>query len=331
MAERTMILSPVLDDWPSYSRLIADIEKKFHDKNHIIQMIAVDDGSVDRFNQDMLPALGDGSCIESVSVIRLAVNLGHQRAIATGLASLCDRTDIDFVIVMDSDGEDRPDDIRNMVDLWRANPGHVIVAQRAKRSETTAFKIGYFFYKMLFRILTGRTISFGNFCLLPMAAVRRLVRMSELWNNMPAAIIRSRLRQKSVNTERGVRYAGTSKMNLPSLVGHGLSAMSVYTDVAFVRILLASVVVCIFSIVAMFGVAAIKLATPLAIPGWATTVFGNLLVILIQTLVLIIATTLMILSNRSLNQILPVTDAQRYIEDIRVLFRRAPRSDSGAP
>lgn len=289
-------------------------------------MIAVDDGSVDRFSSDMMPSLSVGSCIDSVSVVRLAVNLGHQRAIATGLASICERTDIDFVIVMDSDGEDQPDDIGELIELWHANPDHVVVAHRAKRSEATAFKIGYFLYKLLFRILTGRTISFGNFCLLPMAAVRRLVRMSELWNNMPAAIIRSRLRHKSVETERGVRYAGISKMNLPSLVGHGLSAMSVYTDVAFVRILLAGAAVCAMSVLAMIGVAAIKIATPLAIPGWATTVVGDLLVILIQTLVLIIATSLMILSNRSSNQILPVTDARRYIEDIQTVFQRTSTS-----
>lgn len=324
MAVRFVILTPVLDDWPSFSQLIGEIDRQYSAEDMVFEVVAVDDGSSDPCEAAALPSLTADSCIESVSVIRLALNLGHQRAIAVGLASLWDRPDIEGVIVMDSDGEDRPADLGGLLAVWRTHPHHVILARRAERSEAAMFKVGYLAYKILFRVLIGRGISFGNFCLLPVAAARRLVHMSELWNNLPAAIIRSRLRHRSVQTKRGTRYAGRSKMNLASLVVHGLSAMSVYTDVIFVRVLLAASGICGLSVIAMIVVAIIRLATRLAVPGWATTVVGDLLIVIVQALILIIATTLMLLANRSTRQLIPIADTAAFVADKKTILRRQP-------
>lgn len=324
MASRFVILTPVLDDWPSFSQLVGEIARQYRAEDVTFEIVAVDDGSTDTCEPAMLPPLPPDSCITGVSVVRLALNLGHQRAIAVGLVSVSERRDIDGVIVMDSDGEDRPDDIGALISLWCAHPTLVILARRAKRSETAMFKTGYLAYRVLFRALIGRGISFGNFCLLPAAAVRRLVHMPELWNNLPAAIIRGRLRHRAVQTSRGTRYAGRSKMNLPSLIVHGLSAMSVYTDVIFVRVLMAASAICGLSVAAMFAVAFVRLATNLAIPGWATTVFGDLLVILVQALILIVATTLMLLANRSTRQLIPVADTAAFVAETQTILRRQP-------
>ena len=54
-------------------------------------------------------------------------------------------------------------------------------------------ELGYFAYKRTFWLLTGKRIDYGNFSLLPIGAVRRLAHMPELWNNLAAAIMRSRL------------------------------------------------------------------------------------------------------------------------------------------
>ena len=154
----------------------------------------------------MLPMDG---CIDSVEVMHLAVNLGHQRAIAVGLSLIAHRDDIGTVVVMDSDGEDRPEDIDTLLAAAAQHPDHVILAQRTQRSESVGFRTGYLAYKALFRLLTGRVIDFGNFCLLPMPVVRRLAHMPDLWNNLAAAIMRSRLRRIAVPTVRGLRHAGT--------------------------------------------------------------------------------------------------------------------------
>jgi hypothetical protein len=324
MACRFVILTPVLDDWPSFSQLIGEIANQYHSDDVTFEIVAVDDGSSDPCDAAALPSLPPDSCIESVCVIRLVLNLGHQRAIAVGLASVWNRANIDGVIVMDSDGEDRPTDLGVLIALWRTHPNHVILARRGERSEPALFKMGYLAYKVLFRVLIGHAIAFGNFCLLPASAARRLVHMPELWNNLPAAIIRSRLRHCHAQTRRGTRYAGRSKMNLPSLVVHGLSAMSVYTDVIFVRVLLAALCVCGFSVIAMILAVFLRLATQLVVPGWATTVVGDLLIIMVQALILIVAVTFMLLANRSTRQLVPVTDTAAFVADKQTIMRRQP-------
>lgn len=312
MGDRIAIVVPVLDDWVSFTALAYSIASQFTDSGATVTLIAVDDGSSEPFDVASIELPGNTDVTE-VSVLRLAVNLGHQRAIAVGLSSLARRDDIDMVVVMDGDGEDRPEDIAALRTANRRMPGHAVLARRSKRSERGVFRVGYVLYKWLFRALTGQTINFGNFSLLPMPIVRRLVYMPELWNNLPAALIRSRVRYTSVPLARGVRYAGQSKMNLASLIVHGLSAMSVYTDVIFVRIILLAGFVSGLAMLGMMGVVAVRLLTDLGIPGWASTMFGDLMIILMQTLVMVIATSLVLLAGRSQRPIVPFIDSSDFI------------------
>jgi len=311
--KRLAVVTPVLDDWQSFAVLVRQIERHVAGDVEWIEIVAVDDGSVETFDSALL-CLPGGTRVDAIRVVHLALNLGHQRAIAVGLVTLSTRKDLDGIIVMDSDGEDRPEDIPLLLEVGRASPDQVILAHRSKRSESAMFRAGYGAYKFFFRMLTGRGISFGNFSMLPIAAVRRLVHMPELWNNLPAAIIRSRLRFTPVHTVRGTRSAGQSKMNFPSLVIHGLSAMSVYTDFIFVRVLLAATSVSVLSFAAICVVLGVRLGTTLAIPGWATTVFGDLVIILFQAMLMIVATSLMVLAGRSARPIVPLTDAPVYIQ-----------------
>jgi polyisoprenyl-phosphate glycosyltransferase len=331
---RLALVTPVLDDWESFALLIERIALLDLPTVEGIEVVAVDDGSVTSFDPASLP-LPRGGLVHGVGVVRLALNLGHQRAIAAGLVTLSGRTDLDAVIVMDSDGEDRPEDIPALLEASAAAPGRPILAHRAQRSETRLFRAGYRAYQFLFRLLTGRGISFGNYSVLPMEAVRRLVYMPELWNNLPAAIMRSRLPFRTVATTRGVRYAGQSKMNLASLVIHGLSAMSVYTDLIFIRILLGAGGISVLAVLAIGVVVAIRFGTTLAIPGWATTVLGDLVIILFQAILTIVATSLMVLAGRSSRPTVPVTDAPTFVRSVSDMIRpfppEAPRSASGSP
>lgn len=312
MIRRIAIVTPVLDDWDSFIALTGEIAQRFKADEIVFHLVAVDDGSNAPLDLATLPLPADGA-IASVEILRLVVNLGHQRAIAVGLCAIAERKDIDAVIVMDCDGEDRPIDIANLLAAGERYPLHVAVAHRTKRSETRTFRFLYAAYKLLFHILIGRTINFGNYSLIPMSAVQRLVHMPELWNNLAAAILRSRLRYLPVPTIRGRRYAGRSRMNLVSLIVHGLSAMSVYSDAIFVRTLIAAAFIAMTSIFGIISIAAIRFATDLAIPGWATTVVGDLLIILMQTVVIVVATSLMMLAGRSNRPIIPAVDARVFI------------------
>lgn len=310
---KVAIVVPVYNDWSSFKLLVSEILHTFTESDIIFEIHAIDDGSTVPFapTEIHLPPCG---CIASIDVLGLAVNLGHQRAIATGLCSLADRSDLLGAVVMDGDGEDKPSDIRSLIDESSNRPNAFVVAERTKRSESSGFRIGYFFYRLLFWLLTGRQISFGNFSFIPFPGLRRLAHMPELWNNLPASIMRSRIPYHMVPIARGSRYEGRSQMGgLVGLVAHGLSAMSVYTDVIFVRVLLIAAAVGAMSIIGLIVVVMIRLATDLAIPGWATNSAGSLFIVLLLTLVIVIATGLMMLGNRSLRPIVPIIDAPSFI------------------
>ena len=325
MAETIAIVLPVLDDWVSFAGLLTEISERFTGSAFSFRVCAVDDGSAEPFDAAGF-VLPSGSCVVSIEIIRLAANLGHQRAIAIGLCAVAERDEADAVLVMDSDGQDRPADIAALLSVSRRHPRHVVFAGRAKRSEAYSFRFWYSLYRLLFYVLTGQMINFGNYCTMPMVAARRLVHMPELWNNLAASVMRSRLPYICVPTVRGNRCAGRSRMNLVTLIVHGLSATSVYTDKIFIRILLAAGLcrrrrrVC-----AIVAVAAIRVATDLAIPGWATTAVGDLLIILLQTLVIVVAASLTVLAGRSNRPIVPIADCRSPLSPQRERCRLDPR------
>lgn len=306
----TAIVLPVFNDWDPLLVVLREVAYASGCCRH--HVILVDDGSSAEPPAALAELVRTG-CIASIELIRLAVNMGHQRAIAVGLSAAAERDDLTAVIVMDSDGEDRPCDIATLVAVSERYPGHVVLAKRARRQEDWRFRSGYLVYKILFRVLTGRTIDFGNFCLLPMAAVRRLVHMPELWNNLAAAVMRSRLRFQRVPIDRGHRISGRSHMNLPGLVLHGLSAMSVYADLIFARVLLAAGLAGATAVAGLLAAVTVRCATAYAIPGWASIVFGDLVIILTQSFVMVIATTLALLGSRSQRSIVPLVDAGNFV------------------
>jgi hypothetical protein len=330
MPRAVAIVIPILDDWRSFAALVMRISNQFTGCGVTFRICAVDDGSTAPFDLDSI-VLPEDSCIESIEVIHLALNLGHQRAIAVGLCTVAGADDIDSVLVMDGDGEDRPADVAALLAANLHNPTRVVVAHRTKRSEPGFFRLGYCVYKLLFRALTGESISFGNFCIMPLAAVERLVRMPELWNNLAATIMRSRLPYVSVPTVRGLRFAGDSKMALPSLIVHGLSAMSVHIDTIFARLLLAAASIAGIAVFGILVVGIIRTATDLAIPGWASTIIGDLLIILFQTLIIMAAASLTMLAGRSSRPIVPIVDFRPFVARRRRFCRTSLRRQSRSP
>jgi hypothetical protein len=306
------IVTPVFEDWEALEHLIRDIAELRSGDYVRVRLIAVDDGSANAIDVQHIE-LPDPSIIDTIEILHLALNLGHQRAIAVGLSEVCKHNDIDAVLTMDSDGEDKVSDVPLLLSAYRASPNKIVAAARVKRSERSWFKLGYLLYKVFFRVLTGQSVNFGNFCLFPITAVRRLVFMPELWNNLPGCVIRSRLGLLEVPTARGRRYLGFSKMKLMGLISHGLGAMSVHVDVIFVRILMGATVIGILTLIGIFVAVVVRLTTTLAIPGWTTNMVGALLIILMQAILLIVSTALIVLAGRSQRPIIPLLDSGSFV------------------
>lgn len=311
---RLAVVLPVYNDWAALTALVPMLDRAFAPLGVALGVYVVDDGSTEPMNFEPPDRL---EAIERIEVLHLICNVGHQRAIAVGLADIASRGVCDYVLVMDSDGEDLPTEATSLLAAARAEPdfGGAFVAQRSRRSEGLLFRSYYRVYKALFRLLVGRTIDFGNFSLLPASALNRLVHSPDLWNHYPAAVVKSRLPLRRVPTRRGVRLAGRSTMNVVGLVALGLSAISVFSDVVFVRILVVSLVWSALAALGLFAVVVVKVVfSDLAIPGWATTAGGILAIILVQALTFSTIATFLNLSARSNALTVPAREAERYVE-----------------
>ncbi|MBC8152404.1 MAG: glycosyltransferase, partial [Bacteroidetes bacterium] len=231
--DRVNVVIPLFNDWEALTMLLERIRQTVDTPlRDRLAFLIVDDCS----STDFVPLPAHVG--QSLAVLRLYRNLGHQKAIALGLSYLADQPDQHPTIVMDSDGEDQPEDMIKLVEESLRKPGHIVFAHRAKRHESLMFRTFYSVYKNVFRLLTGKVITFGNFSLIPAGLLRKLAHVTEIWNNYPGGIIRSRLPYTAVPIERGRRLAGESKMNFVSLIMHGLSAVSVLMDTTSVRIAL---------------------------------------------------------------------------------------------
>ena len=317
------VVTPVFNDWESFSSLLADLRVPGAEITEIA-VVAVDDGSSTPPHVDHSLAKSLDH-LSSVDIVRLPCNLGHQRAIAVGLSYVADKMKCDSVIVMDADGEDVPSDIPRLIKEAAKHPDKIVVAQRNKRRETALFRLFYVFYKILFRMLTGRAISFGNYSLIPYNLVSRLVSLSSLWNNMPATIIRSRIPMTLLDTDRGTRYHGSSKMNLVALVLHGLSSIAVFVDVVAVRILLGCFLLVSASMVGFGAIWMSQVSFGADLPGWLGIMALSLAVIFTQTLVTSIFVIFLVLNSKTGPTVIPRI---HYVDFLYEINRVHPSDDS---
>jgi hypothetical protein len=233
------VLTPIYNDWAALSAMIRALDRELAAEGRRADVLIVDDGSSIAPEREL-----DGlalAALTSVEVLHLRRNLGHQRAIAIGLAYLEANSQTDAVIVMDGDGEDRPEDVPRLLKRFEQENGRcVIFAERMRRSEGRVFAALYWLYRLIHLLLTGERVRVGNFSVIPRQRLRGLVAVSAMWNHYAAAVFHARVPYVTVPTTRGTRYAGRSQMQFVALVTHGLSAMSVFGDRIGVRLLIAT-------------------------------------------------------------------------------------------
>lgn len=320
------LIVPIFNDFASFVQLCREIDVLVPEWNAELSIIGIDDGSYQTTHSlfDDRPMTN----IRAIELVRLRCNLGHQRAIAVGLVLAEAEKRYDAVLVADSDGEDRPLDMGRLVAEHRAASDAIIVGQRAKRSESFHFRILYAVYKLLFMLLTGKRIDFGNFMLLPRAALSRFVNMSECWNHLAASILFSRFPLRPVSCDRGKRYAGTSSMNLVSLLNHGLSAVAVFGEFVFARMLIASALMTALALAMAVVAIIIRVTTTLAVPGWTTMVVGISLIIVSQALLFCMMASLTMLRIRGSATFVPSLHAPVYVSE-RILLSGNPTHHDG--
>ncbi len=284
--ELLVVVTPVYEDAEVATRLFREIADSL---GHRVYIVAVDDGSV---RQPLDIASIEQAGLDGV-VVSLKRNVGHQRAIAIGLCYVSEKLpQARRVVVMDSDGEDVPESIKDLLVALDSKEVDLVVAVRKSRVETLKFRLFYVLYKILFWLLTGRKINFGNFMALKSNALKRLVSMQELWVHVAGCALTSKLRMTTRSIDRGPRYGGASKMNFVALALHGFKGLMVFAEDVLVRVGLACAMVAAMSVVA--GAVAISLKIlGFATPGWFSVALGLLFLVFLQTGALTL-TTLML-------------------------------------
>ncbi len=271
-----VVVTPVYEDHVASTTLFGELARLYGDR---VYVVAVDDGSI---REPLQPAQLAGTGINGV-VLSLRRNVGHQKAIAIGLGYVEESLpQAQRVIVMDSDGEDLPDTITQLLEATDNPQVDVAVARRKSRVETLRFRAFYVVYKFIFQLLTGRTISFGNFMAIKAHALPRLNSMHEVWTHVAAGLLASKLRLAVCPIDRGPRYAGQSKMNFVGLTLHGFRALMVFAEDVLVRVGLMCVMVSSASIVLAVVATLLKVAG-YATPGWFSMALGVLFLVFLQT------------------------------------------------
>ena len=225
------ILIPVFNDWQSVFKLLDEINLRLKNLEHEVSVIIINDAS----NHDREDDDKDFENINSVKILNMKINQGHGRCIATGLKYIFEKEDFDYVIPMDGDGEDRPEEIKNFIDKISNSNIKPIVGERVKRSEDLIFKICYQLHKLITLTFTGKTIKFGNFTCLPKSTVEKMVNEKATWSSFSGSLSKIENNFIKIPSIRGARYFGPSKMNFYNLIKHSLSIISVFRKTFLIR------------------------------------------------------------------------------------------------
>ena len=225
------ILIPIYNDWQSVTELLDNIDYNISGLDHEFTVIIVNDAS----NHDRKEEDKTFEKIQSIKILNMRVNQGHARCIATGLKYIYQKEDFDYVIPMDGDGEDRPEEIKELIKQIQNSNGKPIVGKRVKRSEGLFFKICYELHKLITLTFTGKSIKFGNFTCLSKMTVEKLINEKATWNSFSGSLTKIENDLLEVPSIRGDRYFGPSKMSFMNLLKHSLSIISVFKKTVLIR------------------------------------------------------------------------------------------------
>ncbi|MBD1155198.1 glycosyltransferase [Pelagibacterales bacterium SAG-MED18] len=225
------ILIPIYNDRESLTKLIGTINEALNSVNAEVSILVINDAS----SQQIVDTYPNLENTHSFEIINMKQNRGHARCIASGLKYIYEKKEFDYVIPMDGDGEDRPEEIKSFIELSEQVGEQSIVGERVKRSEGLLFQICYKFHKFLTLAFTGQSIKFGNFTCLSKSTIEKMLKEKATWSSFSGSLRKVEKDLVSLPSIRGIRYFGPSKMSFFNLLKHSLSIISVYRKTVLIR------------------------------------------------------------------------------------------------
>ena len=229
--KKIIILIPVYNDWESLKKLIKEINEIIKDFNDInFECLIVNDCSTIQAPEIIKP-----NKFKSIEILNMKENRGHARCNAFGIRYIFQNKKFDNLLLMDGDGEDRPVEIKDLIEKINKNPNVSVVAKRIKRSEGLLFQLLYQIHKLITIFFTGKNINFGNYSILTKDDVRKLHSKASLWSSFSGSVKKHINSLNEINSIRGLRYFGPSQMSLFRLIIHSLSIIAVFKYQVFLR------------------------------------------------------------------------------------------------
>tara|TARA_A100001015_G_scaffold272827_1_gene327725 strand:- start:662 stop:1534 length:873 start_codon:yes stop_codon:yes gene_type:complete len=229
--KKFIILIPVFNDWESLSKLIKDISVELKEfKKDEFKFVILNDGST-----NSRPKFDKPENILSIKILNMKINKGHTFCIAFGIHYVLKNEEFDNLILMDGDGEDRPEEVISLIKKNLKNLEKSVIAKRVKRSEGILFTFLYQIHKLITLIFTGHNINFGNFTFLTKKDLTSLSKEPLLWKSYSASFKKNIKNFTHINSIRGKRFFGPSKMSFFKLVFHSLSIIAVFKHQVFLR------------------------------------------------------------------------------------------------
>ena len=229
--KKIIILIPVFNDWESLMKLLKEIDENIKDiKNISFQCLVVNDASTIK-----QPDLQKPKNISSLKILNMKINKGHARCNAFGIRFINDNEKFDYIILMDGDGEDRPVEIKSLIDKIKQEPKKSVVAKRIKRSEGPFFQMLYKIHKLVTLLFTGKNINFGNYSCITKNDANILSTKASLWSSYSGSVKKNIVYLNEVNSQRGIRYFGPSQMSFFKLLVHSFSIIAVFKYFVLLR------------------------------------------------------------------------------------------------
>ena len=288
------ILIAVYNDWSSLDILLAEIYKKLNQtvwKNY--EVYIVNDASTIEIPEKIK---------RKTKIINLFNNIGSQGAISIGVKYIQKKIDdMTHLLIMDSDGEDKPEDIVRLLDECKINENKIVFARRQKRRESILFRALHFTYKKIFKMLIGKDLDFGNFSCMTKANLNKIVNINNLQTHYSASILRSKIPFSKIDCEKGFRIEGSSKLNFWKHFAHALMSLSVFVDLIAIKFFFISLVGIVLSIISAITIFIMKLYFPKILLGIASNILLSLAIITIVLFLISLFSLIIFLNNKNQN------------------------------
>ena len=229
--KKIIIIIPIFNDWDSLNQLLLEIDQVIKEIEGIfVDCLVINDASTIE-----TPEISKPKNFKSLKILNMKQNKGHAKCNAFGIRYSIQKEKFDFLILMDGDGEDRPAELKSLIYKANNDPKYSVVAKRVKRSEGIFFKTLYLMHKIITYIFTGKKINFGNYSCLTINDAKIIQDKASLWNSYSGTIKKYLLDYNEIDSTRGKRYFGPSKMSFFNLIIHSFSIIAVFKLQVLIR------------------------------------------------------------------------------------------------